>query len=303
MRAEGGGRRPFGNGALRRMFSCQFAFQVAFSFLIPGRRPRPAALHRVGRSPARRCAGTFFEFPAHPSSSSLGEHGPSPLRHHRHRRAEAQPRGRAPPCAALARAGGGQGQRVRARPRARRPLRCRTATVSRCSILKPQCGCARPGSGSASCCSKAFSSRASCRLLVGAPARHGGAQHGPGGGARRASRRREARRAAQGEYRHEPARACSVANMPRALERLQRNTRVGGITLMTHFANADDARGVAWQMERLRRLPGYGALPRSLANSAAILRYPETALRLGAARHHALRLLALSRKAPAARPD
>jgi len=63
---------------------------------------------------------------------------------------------------------------------------------------------------------------------------------------------------------------------PHALERLQRNTRVGGITLMTHFANADDARGVAWQLERLQRLPGCGSLPRSLANSAAILRYPET---------------------------
>jgi LPS-assembly lipoprotein len=39
--------------------------------LIPGLRPRPAALHRVGRSPARTCAGTFFEFPAHPSSLIL----------------------------------------------------------------------------------------------------------------------------------------------------------------------------------------------------------------------------------------
>src|SRR5688572_19828386 len=36
-----------------------------------GLRPRPAALHRVGRSPARTCAGTFFEFPAHPSSVIL----------------------------------------------------------------------------------------------------------------------------------------------------------------------------------------------------------------------------------------
>jgi alanine racemase len=61
-----------------------------------------------------------------------------------------------------------------------------------------------------------------------------------------------------------------------ALERLRRNARVGGITLLTHFADADDARGVAWQLERLRRLPGYGSLPCSLANSAAILRYPET---------------------------
>src|SRR5687767_14144600 len=39
--------------------------------LIPGLRPRPAALHRVGRSPARTCAGTFFEFPAHPSACLL----------------------------------------------------------------------------------------------------------------------------------------------------------------------------------------------------------------------------------------
>jgi alanine racemase len=61
-----------------------------------------------------------------------------------------------------------------------------------------------------------------------------------------------------------------------ALERLRRNTRVGEIMLLTHFADADVARGVGWQLERLRRLPGYGSLPCSLANSAAILRYPET---------------------------
>ena len=61
-----------------------------------------------------------------------------------------------------------------------------------------------------------------------------------------------------------------------ALERLQRNPGVASITLMTHFANADEERGVAWQMNSLRRLPGYDTLPHSLANSAAILRYPET---------------------------
>lgn len=61
-----------------------------------------------------------------------------------------------------------------------------------------------------------------------------------------------------------------------ARERLQRNPAVGGITLMTHFAEADEARGVEWQMQRLRRLADDGALPRSLANSAAILRFPET---------------------------
>jgi tripartite-type tricarboxylate transporter receptor subunit TctC len=39
--------------------------------VILGLRPRPAGLHRIGRSPARTCAGTFFEFLAYPSSFIL----------------------------------------------------------------------------------------------------------------------------------------------------------------------------------------------------------------------------------------
>jgi alanine racemase len=66
------------------------------------------------------------------------------------------------------------------------------------------------------------------------------------------------------------------ADFAKARDRLRRHPGIGAITLMTHFANADDARGVAWQMERLRQLPDAEALPRSLANSAAVLRYPET---------------------------
>lgn len=68
----------------------------------------------------------------------------------------------------------------------------------------------------------------------------------------------------------------SAGEYEKALERLRGAPGIAGITLMTHFANADDPRGVAWQLERLRRLPGGDALPVSLANSAAILRYPET---------------------------
>jgi len=68
----------------------------------------------------------------------------------------------------------------------------------------------------------------------------------------------------------------SPARYEEARKRLERNAAVSGVTLMTHFAEADEARGVEWQMERLRRLPGYETLPRSLANSAAILRFPET---------------------------
>lgn len=51
---------------------------------------------------------------------------------------------------------------------------------------------------------------------------------------------------------------------------------VASITLMTHFAQADEAAGVEWQLQPfLRELAAYG-LPWSSANSAALLRYSET---------------------------
>jgi alanine racemase len=68
----------------------------------------------------------------------------------------------------------------------------------------------------------------------------------------------------------------SAGEFEKALERLRGNPGISGITLMTHFANADDPRGVAWQLETLGRLAGRDSLPVSFANSAAILRYPET---------------------------
>ena len=40
-------------------------------WVILGLRPRPNALHRIGRSPARMCAGTFIEFLARPSAFIL----------------------------------------------------------------------------------------------------------------------------------------------------------------------------------------------------------------------------------------
>jgi alanine racemase len=58
----------------------------------------------------------------------------------------------------------------------------------------------------------------------------------------------------------------------------------GGLTLMTHFAEADADGGEAcirWQLERFARMlddwPQAASWPVSLANSAAILRYPATA--------------------------
>ena len=49
----------------------------------------------------------------------------------------------------------------------------------------------------------------------------------------------------------------------------------GDITLMTHFADADGKRGVRWQLERFEAATAGTELPRSVANSAAVLRYPE----------------------------
>lgn len=61
-----------------------------------------------------------------------------------------------------------------------------------------------------------------------------------------------------------------------AYETLQESPGIGKITLMSHFADADGAGGVAAQMAVFERAVAGIAAPRSLANSAATLRYPET---------------------------
>jgi alanine racemase len=60
-----------------------------------------------------------------------------------------------------------------------------------------------------------------------------------------------------------------------AYQALRAEPSVGEIGLMTHFADADGA-GVAGQLERYRFAVQDLQGPRSLANSAALLRYPET---------------------------
>lgn len=60
------------------------------------------------------------------------------------------------------------------------------------------------------------------------------------------------------------------------MEALKASPAVGGITLMTHFANADEAEGVDDQLLCFNEVAGSVRLPRSLANSAAVLRYPAT---------------------------
>ena len=58
--------------------------------------------------------------------------------------------------------------------------------------------------------------------------------------------------------------------------RLRQHPRVAAITLMTHFATADDAeQGIAQQWEKFQAATQGLGLPLSLANSAAIFAYPE----------------------------
>lgn len=61
-----------------------------------------------------------------------------------------------------------------------------------------------------------------------------------------------------------------------AMEQLRRQRAVRDITLMTHFANADEARGIAEPLALFNDFAASYRMPRSLANSAALLRYPET---------------------------
>jgi alanine racemase len=62
-----------------------------------------------------------------------------------------------------------------------------------------------------------------------------------------------------------------------AVERLRGLSSVRSITLMTHFASADEDEGVAAQLAVFdAHVAPFGGLRRSLANSAALLRYPQT---------------------------
>lgn len=77
----------------------------------------------------------------------------------------------------------------------------------------------------------------------------------------------------------------SPAQLPAVQRELAASTAVGPVTLMSHFAEADGGRNVDWQLERFARIveswPEASSLaapfPVSLANSAAILRHPQTA--------------------------
>ncbi|MFA6970622.1 MAG: alanine racemase [Gallionella sp.] len=61
-----------------------------------------------------------------------------------------------------------------------------------------------------------------------------------------------------------------------AMEQLRRHAAVREITLMSHFAFADEARGVSGQLAQIKDIAAEYRVARSSANSAALLRYPAT---------------------------
>jgi alanine racemase len=68
----------------------------------------------------------------------------------------------------------------------------------------------------------------------------------------------------------------ALSEAPQAVAQLKAHAAVRDVTLMTHFSHADEAEGVSWQLERFNTFATAFSLSRSLANSAALLRYPAT---------------------------
>jgi len=66
------------------------------------------------------------------------------------------------------------------------------------------------------------------------------------------------------------------SDFAQAYTRLKQCSSVASITLMTHFATADEPAGIEAALQQFDQTVGSLPLPRSLANSAAILRYPST---------------------------
>ncbi len=64
-------------------------------------------------------------------------------------------------------------------------------------------------------------------------------------------------------------------HFPRALDRLKGCGSVANITLMTHFATADEPLGIAQPLTVFNQVTKDLDFPKSLANSATILRFPE----------------------------
>ena len=65
------------------------------------------------------------------------------------------------------------------------------------------------------------------------------------------------------------------------IENLNANPNVSDITLMTHFATADEKEGITKQLDCFNRITDNYNLSSSVANSAALYKFPESRLGLG----------------------
>lgn len=66
------------------------------------------------------------------------------------------------------------------------------------------------------------------------------------------------------------------AEVSAAMAQLEQHAAVRDITLMSHFAHADEARGISQQLEAFNDLAAPYRMARSLANSASLIRYPQS---------------------------
>jgi alanine racemase len=66
-----------------------------------------------------------------------------------------------------------------------------------------------------------------------------------------------------------------AARAGRVLEQLKTPPCVGEVVLTTHFSDAEGVSGIEWQMREFERHVARPGFARSLANSAALLRFPE----------------------------
>lgn len=67
-----------------------------------------------------------------------------------------------------------------------------------------------------------------------------------------------------------------LADHAAVIARVRSLPAVADLTLMTHFAQADDSAGVSWQLQPFLDMVSIYGLPWTSANSAALMRYPDT---------------------------
>ena len=68
----------------------------------------------------------------------------------------------------------------------------------------------------------------------------------------------------------------TIGKCAEIIDRLAASANVRETVLMTHFADADGERGVEWQLGPFQKLAESSGLKMCAANSAAVLRYPQT---------------------------